>query len=169
MRLTLFLLIGFLTASGNGYSQSTRMNVKLKNGTITELIKYVEENSDFVFLYKGEDLDVDKKVSIDLKDASIQQILDAGLKSQNVGWEVFDRQIIIHKAAMPVDKGSQAQQQRTVTGMVTDQRGLPLPGVTVVVKGTTTGTITNADGNFSLIIPGNAVYLQFSFVGMRAQ
>ncbi len=169
MRLTLFLLIGFFTASGNGYSQSTRMNVKLKNGTITELIKYVEENSDFVFLYKGEDLDVDKKVSIDLKDASIQQILDAGLKSQNVGWEVFDRQIIIHKAAMPVDKGSQAQQQRTVTGMVTDQRGLPLPGVTVVVKGTTTGTITNADGNFSLIIPGNAVYLQFSFVGMRAQ
>jgi TonB-dependent starch-binding outer membrane protein SusC len=169
MRLTLFLLIGFLTASGNSYSQSTRMNIKLKNGTVTELIKFVEENSDFVFLYKGEDLDVDKKVSIDLKDASIQQILDAGLKSQNVGWEVFDRQIIIHKAGTPADTGSQIQQQRTVTGKVSDQRGQPLPGVTVVVKGTTTGTVTNSDGNFSLVIPGNAGYLQFSFVGMRAQ
>jgi TonB-dependent starch-binding outer membrane protein SusC len=60
-------------------------------------------------------------------------------------------------------------QQRTVSGVVTDQSGQPLPGVTVVVSGTTTGTVTNADGNFSLAIPEGAESLQFSFVGMRTQ
>jgi TonB-linked SusC/RagA family outer membrane protein len=62
-----------------------------------------------------------------------------------------------------------AQPQRTVTGTVTDQGGQPLPGVTVLVKGTTIGTVTNASGNFSLSIPANAETLQVSFVGMRTQ
>jgi TonB-linked SusC/RagA family outer membrane protein len=61
------------------------------------------------------------------------------------------------------------QQQRTITGVVTDQRGQSLPGVTVIVPGTTTGTVTNNNGEFSLTIPATAVALQFSFVGMRMQ
>ena len=60
-------------------------------------------------------------------------------------------------------------QQKTITGKVTDQSGQQLPGVTVVVKGTTIGTVTNTDGAFSLSIPQNAETLQFSFVGMRTQ
>lgn len=64
--------------------------------------------------------------------------------------------------------GSWAQ-QRTLTGTVSDVNGQPLPGVTVVVKGTTTGTVTNAGGDFTLPVPANAQALQFSFVGMRMQ
>jgi TonB-linked SusC/RagA family outer membrane protein len=60
-------------------------------------------------------------------------------------------------------------QQRTITGKVADDKGFPLPGVTVIVKGTTSGTVTNFDGNFSLSVPASAVTLQFSFVGMKAQ
>jgi TonB-linked SusC/RagA family outer membrane protein len=170
MRLTLFLMVGFLlTASASSYSQNTRLNIKLKNGTVTELMKYVEDNSEFVFLYKNEDLDLKKKVTVELENATIQQVLDAGFKGQNVGWDVYDRQIVIHKAERLRIPEQPSQQQRTVTGVVTDQRGLPLPGVTVVVKGTTTGTVTNSDGNFSLAIPNDAEILQFSFVGMRTQ
>ena len=170
MRLTLFLMVGFLlTASASSYSQNTRLNIKLKNGTVTELMKYVEDNSEFVFLYKNEDLDLEKKVDVELENATIQQVLDAGFKGQNVGWDVYDRQIVIHKADRLLLPGQAAQQQRTVTGVVTDQSGLPLPGVTVVVTGTTTGTVTNADGNFSLALPDGAETLQFSFVGMKTQ
>jgi TonB-linked SusC/RagA family outer membrane protein len=131
-------------------------------------MKYVEDNSEFVFLYKNEDLDLKKKVDVELESATIQQVLDAGFKGQQVGWEVYDRQIVIHKTDNLKLPG-QAVQQHTVTGVVTDQSGQPLPGVTVVVAGTTTGTVTNADGNFSLAIPDGAETLQFSFVGMRTQ
>lgn len=169
MRLTLFLMVGFLlSASANSYSQNIRLNIKLKDGTVTELMKVVEDQSEFVFLYKNEDLDLEKKVTVELQNATIQQVLDAGFAGQQVGWDVYDRQIVIHKA----DKLSlpgQAAQQRTVTGVVTDQSGQPLPGVTVVVAGTTTGTVTNADGEFSLSIPEGAEVLQFSFVGMKTQ
>ncbi|MFW6290091.1 MAG: SusC/RagA family TonB-linked outer membrane protein, partial [Mariniphaga sp.] len=66
-------------------------------------------------------------------------------------------------------EGDQTQQQKEVTGTVTDMEGLPLPGVTVVVKGTSIGTVTDIDGNFSLRVPADAETLQFSFVGMRLQ
>jgi len=170
MRITLFLMVGFLlTASANSYSQNTRLNIKLKNGTVTELMKYVEDNSKFVFLYKNEDLDLEKKVTVELENATIQQVLDAGFAGQNVGYDVYDRQIVIHKADKLRLPAQLAQQQRTVTGVVTDQSGQPLPGVTVVVKGTTQGTVTNADGDYTITnIPDDAT-LVFSFVGMRTQ
>jgi hypothetical protein len=80
MRLTLFLLVGFLvTASaGNSYSQNTRLTINLKDGTVTDLMKFIEKNSEFVFLYKNEDLNFKKKITVELEDATIQQILDAG-------------------------------------------------------------------------------------------
>lgn len=63
--------------------------------------------------------------------------------------------------------GTEAEQKKEVTGTVKDSKGLPLPGVTVSVKGTTTGTITNADGKFRLALPAGAKVLTFSFVGMK--
>ncbi len=69
--------------------------------------------------------------------------------------------------ALAVD--GEQQQQREITGNVTDQQGLPLPGVTVIVKGTSIGTVTNMDGDFSFRVPADAETLQFSFVGMRTQ
>ncbi|WP_175550050.1 TonB-dependent receptor [Mariniphaga anaerophila] len=160
-------MIGFLfTASANSYSQNTRLSVKLNDGTVAELMKYVEKHSDFVFLYKNEDLDMDKRITIDMKDATIQQVLDAGFKNQNVGWDVYDRQIVVHGKEAKV-LSDRITQQSSIGGVVTDKSGLPLPGVTIMVAGTTVGTVTDADGKFSLAIPDDAETLQFSFVGMR--
>ncbi len=170
MRLTLFLMVGFLiTASASSYSQNTRLNIKLKSETTAELMKYVEENSEFVFLYKTEDLDMRKEITIDVKDATIYQVLDAAFKDQNLEWDVYDRQIVLRKNQIDKNTQHSAQQQRNVTGTVIDQSGQPLPGVTVIVKGTTTGTVTNSDGNYSISIPGNVDALVFSFVGMETK
>ncbi len=169
MRLTLFLMVGFLlSASANSYSQSTRLDINLRNGTVAELMKYVEDNSEFVFLYKTEDLNLQRKISVNLEEASINQVLDAAFNEQELEWDVYDRQIVLRKSSnVPVLAAG--QQQRTVTGTVTDQQGQPLPGVTVLVTGTTTGTVTDGEGDFSLTIPADAETLQFSFVGMRSQ
>src|SRR5690554_6941499 len=167
MRLTFSLIVGLVfTVNASSYSQITRLDIRLSQSSVGELISYVEENSEFVFLYRNDELDMEKQVTVDLENASIQQILDAGFGEQNINWEVHDRQIILRKgAAMNVSR----QQQRVVTGVVTDQNGLPLPGVTVVVPETTTGTITGSNGEFTLNIPANTESLQFSFVGMRLQ
>ncbi|NLO70387.1 MAG: SusC/RagA family TonB-linked outer membrane protein, partial [Porphyromonadaceae bacterium] len=170
MRLTLFLMVGFLvTASAaNSYSQTTRLSINIKDGTVIELMKFVEKNSEYVFLYKDEDLNLEKKITVEMENATVQQILDAGFAGQDVGYDVYDRQIVIHKTEK-LRIPARTIQQQTVTGVVTEQNGQPLPGVTVVVKGTTIGTVTNADGNFTLTLPQGAETLQFSFVGMRTQ
>ena len=169
MRLTAVLIIGFvITVNANGYSQNTRLDIRMQNQTIRDLIEYVEGNSEFVFLYKNEDFNVDKKINVDLKNATIYKILDEVLEGEKVVYDVYERQVIIRKA----DKLSYStiqQQPRQITGTVTDQAGLPLPGVSVIVKGSTLGTVTDADGSFSFSIPADTEVLQFSFVGMQTQ
>ncbi len=169
MRITVVLILGLiLTANASSYSQVTKLNIQLTNGTIRDVIAYIEDNSEFVFLYKNNDFNIEKQVNVTLKDATINQILDNVLKGEGVVYDIYDRQIIIRKAEN-IHTNLQTQQQKTITGIVTDNRGLPLPGVSVIVKGTTTGVVTNTDGEFTLSVPVNAESLQLSFVGMRTQ
>ncbi|WP_228488512.1 TonB-dependent receptor [Prolixibacter sp. SD074] len=170
MRITLFLLfISVITTfAGNSYAQETRLNIQFNNGTVGSIIKYIESNSDFVFLYKNEDLNVNKRVNVNLKDASIEQILSKVLEGQNVGFNIYKRQIVIHKNP---GKGTAIVQQpeKTIVGKVTDTSGSPVPGVTIIAKGTSHGTITDSDGNYTLKIKPDVKTLVFSFVGMKTR
>jgi TonB-linked SusC/RagA family outer membrane protein len=169
MKLTMFLSICFaLTLSANVYSQKTKLNLKFEDTTVREVISYVEQNSRFIFLYKNEDIAVDRKISVNLEDASIDEILKEILAGQNVTYRIFNRQIVISKPDNEPGRLGD-QEEHEVSGNVYDPEGKPLPGVAVVVKGTTNGTVTNVDGKFSLTtVPEDAI-LQFSFVGMKAQ
>ena len=168
MKLTIVLIIGFMiTVSANSYSQKTRLDVNLSNTTIKDLFGYIEQTSKFVFLYRNEDFNTTKKVSIDIKDATINQILEQVLKDEKVVYDVYERQIVIRKAGEP-DLNGQQPQKKEISGKVHDSNGLLLPGVSVVVKGTTTGIVTDADGKFTLAVPANAKTLVFSFVGMKS-
>ena len=168
MRVTVFLIIGiWMTVSAESYSQGTRMDIRFKNQTIRDVIEYVEKSSDFVFLYKDLDLNVDKRVDIDLKKATINQILDAVFEGENVVYDIYERQILLRKSGSnPV---VQQPEKKPVSGMVVGKDGQPLPGVTVLLKGTTVGTVTDGNGKFTLQVPVNAQSLVFSFVGMKSQ
>ncbi|MDP2336232.1 MAG: TonB-dependent receptor [Bacteroidota bacterium] len=167
MRLTMLLLFGCMfTVSANSYAQKTRLDINMTNTSIRDLFGYIEDNSKFVFLYRNEDFNVLKKVVISLKDATINQILDEALKGENVTYDVYERQIVIQKAG---DATNLEQQKRTISGVVTDSSGGALPGVSVVVKGTTIGTITDANGQFTLSVPDDSKTLMLSFVGMKGQ
>ncbi len=167
--LTIFSFCFAMTVSASIYSQNTKLNLDLKNVTLREVLDYVEQNSDFIFLYKNEEVDIDKKMDVNLQNASIDEIMRELLADQNVTYKVLGRQVIItipEKDRLDLATG---QSVVNIKGKVTDSSGSPLTGVTVVIKGTTQGIITDADGKYSLAnVPGDAT-LVFSFVGMKMQ
>lgn len=171
MKITLFLVVGLcFSVSAKSYSQTKRMDINLSNSTIRDVMGYVEENSEFVFLYKKEDLDLNKKVDIQLTGVSIDQILTQALRDENVTYDIYERQIVIRKVEVEATLPAQQQQKKkSISGKVTDSSGVLLPGVTVVIKDTTNGTITDTNGSYSFSsLPDNAI-LTFSFVGMKTQ
>lgn len=170
MRLTTIFSFCFVMAvSAAGYSQNTRLNVAMQNMTLRQVFEYVEQNSQFIFLYKNEDVNVDRKVNLNLQNATIDEILEKALEGQNVTYRILDRQVILTRQGVSPIAGANAQVAREVRGRVTGEDGQPVPGVSVVISGTTAGTITGMDGTYSLpSVPADGV-LVFSFVGMRSQ
>ncbi len=165
MRLTtLFFFLALFQVSANSYSQETRLNLKFKNETLESVFNKIEANSEFSIFYKNELLKNSRLVNGEFSNALIFEILDKVLLSENLTYSIKDKLILI------VPKGAEVveQQQKTITGKVTDASGASLPGVSVVVKGTTTGVITDNSGKYTIDIPDNAT-LQFSFVGMATQ
>ena len=169
MKLTLFLIlvVGIQSFAVDGYSQRAKLDLRLSNISVKDALKNIEDASSFFFLYNDDLIDVTRKVDIDVHSADIEDVLDLLFKQEGVSYVVRDRQIVLTPS--PEDAFTNVQQMLTVTGTVTDNSGLPLPGVAVVVNGTTNGTVTDMDGKFTLgNVPVDAV-LAFSFVGMKPQ
>lgn len=176
MRMTLLLLcvFAFQLHSELTYSQQTKISLNMKNSSIEKILQTIEEKSEFYFLYNSKLIDIDRKIDIRVKDESIASVLNRLFGFENVEYEVKGKQIILHPKEMnrissDVIVSLQQQDKKSLTGKVTDQYGEPLPGVTIMVAGTTTGTISDADGSFSLTLPTGATTLQFTFVGMQTQ
>lgn len=174
MKLTLLLLITcFIHVSATVYSQSTRFSFDVKNKRVVEVLRDIEDQSDFRFFYQREQVNVERKIDLQVTDQTLEQILSRLFQKEGIDFIMRSDHLILLKpvASNPDNIGfwTENQQQKTVSGKVTDTSGQPLPGVTVVLKGTTQGTVTNAEGEYSLAgIPDNAT-LVFSFVGMRTQ
>ncbi len=172
MKLTILiivLVIGQVLAI-DSWSQETRLSLNMNNTTVKEVLLNIERNSDFFFLYSNKLIDVDRRVSLNLTDKKIDEILDELFRDTDVKYAIKDRQVILSVGRTTNDMtGFTTQQPSSVKGKVTDQTGAPLPGVTVIIKNTSSGTITDSEGNYTIRdILGNAV-LQFSFVGMKTE
>ena len=138
---------------------------KFQNATIEEVMSYIEKNSEYVFLYTDNQL-TSHKVSLDVDNASISQIMDRLLAGSDYGYEIDGKQIVVKE--MPVTSPQQ-QEKRTITGTVVDKDNLPLPGVNVWVKNTTNGVTTDMDGKYSITIDATQTALEFSYIGMTSQ
>jgi len=166
MKLTISLLLFSVLSvmAGSTYSQSARFDLKMKNVTLVDVFTEIERNSDFGFFFKNEEIIPNAMVSVDVEGASIDEVLDRILED-NYDYRILNNNIIITR----LSTSSLNQVKREITGMVSDSDGGPLPGVTVFVKGTTQGTITDFDGKYSLEnVTGESVIV-FSFVGMKTQ
>lgn len=169
MKLTfLFLLAGFLQLSASVYSQNTKLTLDMRNARVVDVLEEIEGQTEFRFAYSSEYIDLNRRVTVSVDKKSIQETLHQLFDETGVTFTVTDRHILLIPGRM-ISETVSGQQPLAVTGTVTDTKGIPLPGVTVVIKGTTTGTITGFDGEFTLgNVPDNAT-LVFSFVGMKPQ
>lgn len=169
MRLSVFFLFLFLSQvwAGSSYSQQTKLSLKMDNARIIEILDKIEDNSEFYFLFNQKLVDVERRVDIDFEKKAITEILDELFEETDVDYLVKDRQIVL--TTEKVESKPVEQQKKSVTGKVTDEKGESLPGVTVLVKGTTNGTVTNMDGEFSITGVSPETVLQISFVGMKTQ
>ncbi|GAP68812.1 TonB-linked outer membrane protein, SusC/RagA family [Bacteroidales bacterium 6E] len=162
--LTFAILSGFASES---YSQAARLTLNMEKTTIRDVLKEIESQSEFRFFYSGE-INVEKTANVSVQNKNVMETLDQVFNGTDIRYEIYGRQIALlakQETALP----AAMQQVRVVTGKVTDRSGAALPGVTVVVKGTTTGTITDPDGQYSLGSIQSGSVLVFSFIGMRTQ
>ena len=170
MRLTFYVLLLATVQSFalNSYAQTTKLNLNFKNTTVRQVLSKIEDQSEFYFLYNSKMVDVEREVSVNIKNKKINDVLDVLFKDTNTNYTIVDRQIVLSNNKS-LGSGLSAAQQNQITGNITDVNNQPLPGVTVLVKGTTKGTISDVNGNYSITVPSGANTLVFSFIGMQSQ
>ncbi|MBN2521255.1 MAG: carboxypeptidase-like regulatory domain-containing protein, partial [Bacteroidales bacterium] len=156
------------------YSQTTKISISEENVTVGELFAMVENQTEFDIFFNNNEIDVNEKVSINVQDSRIEQILDQLFEDKEITYQIIDRHIVLtttqDNTTPDVNTIIQQQEFITVTGKVTAlETGEPLPGVSILIKGTTTGGITDIDGNYTINIPDKAAILVFSFIGYKTQ
>ncbi|WP_372775081.1 TonB-dependent receptor [Mangrovibacterium sp.] len=168
MRLSAFFL--FLCISqvwaGMSFAQQARLTLKMNNARVIDVLDEIESNSEYYFLFNQKMINVDRKVDVDVNEKLIDDILTGLFAETNVKHQVKDRLIVLTTEKSDNSVETVLQQQKPVSGKITDNTGEPLPGVTVVIKGTSHGTITDLDGKFNLSSIKAEDVLVFSFVGM---
>ena len=168
MRLTLFfvLLNVFGAYANHSYSQSLKFNLNYRNAPVKQILDDIKSQCNLEFFYSNDDVNINTQIDLNVKNGTIDEILNKIGKETNWQCKLVDNIVIISKGA----PGNMVQQDNKIKGNVSNIDGEPIPGVSVVVKGTTHGTITDQEGNFSLTIPKQeAQFLVFSFVGMKSQ
>ncbi len=170
MKLTIcLLLISVMSVfAGKSYSQTKNLNIKMTNSTVKEVLQNIEKQSEFYFMYSEKLVDVNREVSVDANNKKITEVLDDLFAGTEVDYKVKNRFILLTSPNVSGDYFA-SQQQRTISGKITDEPGEPLPGVTVLIKGTTTGTVSDFEGNYTIHGVSSDQILVFSFVGMLSQ
>ncbi len=174
--LTFLIFAGSMTLSASSYSQKTKIDLHLQNLSLADIFSSIEKSSEFIFFYNDEVVNDQIKKSVSADGVQIENILEDLFKGTNITFKVDDRQVFLYKKddiksfeSLVSSTLMQQPQKKDLSGTVKDTKGLPLPGVTVMVKGTTLGIITDNEGSFGLSVPVNAKTLVFSFVGMKTQ
>ena len=163
----LFMLIGLTHLSAEVRSQNALVSLKLKDATIEQVILEVEKQLKQDFFFSKKEVDVTRKISVNLNQATLDELVRV-IFGESFGYRLVDNLIVITPKAVVAK-----EEEKTILmkGQVVDKGGVPLPGVTVLIEGTTVGCATDIDGKFSLPLPKELkdVVVVFRFVGMETQ
>lgn len=167
----IILLSACLQVSAKSYAQ--RVTLSERNASLETVFRYIEKQTGYVFFFDQHLLDKAKKVSVDLKRASLEKALQACFADQPLSYSIVGKNIVIRKKEVSSDVPWLANlpappPQVDIRGKVTDVDGTALPGASVVIKNTTKGTVTDASGNFRMDVPAGTV-LVISYVGYESQ
>lgn len=166
-RITFFFTFCFVFCAfaKNTSSQNTTVTIAKQNTTIVEVLNQIEEQTDFLFMYSKSNVDVSRKVSVNAEEMDIEQLLNTMLENTDISYTIEGKHIVLttKKAVHKTDEAF--QQKRTITGIVKDDRGEPIIGANIVIAGTTNGTTTDIDGNFSLSDVAENDIINISYIG----
>ena len=165
MKLCLFLLlITIYSVSAESVAQNVRLSMEKKSESLVKVLNELGEKSGYEFFYNDDEV-TGVNVSVSVKNATLAEILERVLRGTSLVYHIVDNVIVIS----PKTEGPRPVVWK-ITGTVKDESGIPLPGVTVALKGTTIGTATDAGGKFKFeFSKRDSVVLVFSFVGMKTQ
>ena len=162
MKLTFLLVfVGALHVSAHVHGQE-RVTLRLQQVEISKALNSIEKQSMYRFLYNSKLEDMRKKISIDVDNTAVSELLDRLFSSTHLTYKMLDNHLIV------VVSNVLAQQDIKVTGKVTGTNDEPLSGVSVAVKGSSRGTTTDVDGNYTLLAPENGT-LVISYIGYSDQ
>ena len=150
-----------------GMADEPLINLSLKNVAVKDALWEIEKQSKMVFVYNADDLSKAGKISVEIKGKTVREALDICLKDSGFEYTIEQNTVVIKRK---VAAKTANIQKITVKGKVVDKSETGLPGVTIVLKGTSVGVVTDMNGHYSITIPlvGNPV-LVFSFIGMKKQ
>lgn len=170
MRITLLLafISVFSLKAKDVHSQNARVTLSQLNSPLELVINEIESQTDYLFIVNSS-IDTNKKVSIKVKDATVSSVLNQLLKGTNVSYSTEGSYIILSQNKSQIMGNQLVKENKdiVVTGNITDAFGEPLIGVNVLLKGSTAGTISDIDGNYSLRVPEGKGEIQFSYIGYR--
>ncbi|MBC7912691.1 MAG: TonB-dependent receptor [Pyrinomonadaceae bacterium] len=168
MKLTIVLWVAaFLQVNAATFAQKISLNVK--DVSLEEALVLIGRQTNHNFIYNTKMLKAGNAVSITATNKSLSEVLDECFKNQPLTYVINGNTVVIRKKEIPVKLSTIDVASISVTGVVSDPKGEPLVGVTVKVKGTSIGVVTNNDGRYSINTPeGNSV-LVFSYLGFATQ
>ena len=151
----------------NLFSQEKTISLNFRDTPIERIIAEIERQSGFRFFYEQSSINLTPKTSIKIKNAPIRKVLGQLFANSSYSYQIIDRHIILSQEKVIVPENLKGNLSRTVKGFVTINENENIPGVTVIIKNTYTGTITDRKGYYQIELPLNADTLAFSFVGMK--
>ena len=167
MKLTVvFLFVTFLSVSASGFAQQT--TIRVDNTSLKQIFKEIRQKMGYTFVFNEQIVNKEGKISLDITSDDIHEILDKCLENTSLDYEIQgDAIVILLREKQTVQEKKEVVK---ITGIVKDKNGSPLPGVTVLVKGTSVGVATDVNGNYSIVLPEiKEPILVFSFIGMRTE
>lgn len=163
---TLLLLVSLFSIRANTYAQKTKVNLELNNTTVETVIETIEQKTDFRFIYKISDIDLNRVISINVKNQAIDVVLEKLFKGTATDYIVRDTQIILKRPL--IEKTSTSfYVKKTIKGKVSDENGMPLPGASIMDEKTKKGVITDIDGNFEITVEDSSAMLLVTYVGYK--
>ena len=166
-----FCLIVFCFMFNKGHAQAKRITTKFENESLVSVLEKLEAISGRDFFYQRDSVMQGVMINDSFAGATLEGILDKILNGNGFRYEIEGNVVLINRGRELTDvpKRILGQEGKKIEGRVTDKNGEPLPGVTVLVKNTRLGVVTDVDGKFELTLPGEGGVLQFSFIGMKGR
>lgn len=170
-RKIVFFLVLILSGL-KGFSQNKSITLHVKDEPISFIIKSIEDQSDFRIIYNAKKIDTDQKASINVNNASLETVLKKLFKGKNISFYIQKKQVLLTSSA-PALPDSSKETERIIRGIVLNAKdNSPLPGASILIKGTGQGAITESDGRFIYQLKGkdiSTIELQVDYLGMQTQ